>query len=75
MSGDLDDLDGDLSDVCTGVECTTPMKRLRLERHREAEEKKLWEAGRRLHRQFRYLDTEVSTEQQTEATVKGGRQL
>ncbi|CAM9942898.1 unnamed protein product [Pylaiella littoralis] len=35
-------------------------KTLRRARQREAEEKALWEAGRRLHAQFRYLDTQAS---------------
>ncbi|CAM9250306.1 unnamed protein product [Ectocarpus sp. 4 AP-2014] len=34
--------------------------RKRCARQREAEERALWEAGRRLHKQFRYLDTEAS---------------
>ncbi|CAN0475481.1 unnamed protein product, partial [Ectocarpus sp. 12 AP-2014] len=33
--------------------------RIRCARQREAEERALWEAGRRLHKQFRYLDTQA----------------
>ncbi|CAM9979561.1 unnamed protein product, partial [Ectocarpus fasciculatus] len=39
--------------------------RIRCARQREAEERALWETGRRLHKQFRYLDTQASFIQPT----------
>ncbi|CAM9177058.1 unnamed protein product [Ectocarpus sp. 8 AP-2014] len=39
--------------------------RIRCARQREAQERVLWEAGRRLHKQFRYLDTQASFTRRT----------